>query len=49
MVDFAESIDDVFIAYESLQDDGLHDEDGHTVAIGVYYFEEHDDNAKYTW
>jgi hypothetical protein len=49
IVDFAESIDDVFIAYESLQDDGGSDEDGNTVAVGIYYFEEHDDNAKYTW
>ncbi len=49
IVDFAESIDDIFIAYESLQDDGGPDEDGSTVAVGVYYFEEHDDNAKYTW
>ncbi len=49
IVDFAESIDDVFIAYESLHDgDGL-DEAGKAVAVGVYYFEEHDENAKYTW
>lgn len=49
IVDFAESIDDVFIAYESLQDDGDQDEVGSPVAVGVYYFEEHDENAKYTW
>lgn len=49
IVDFAESIDDVFIAYESLQDDGDRDEVGSPVAVGVYYFEEHDENAKYTW
>ncbi len=49
IVDFAESIDDVFIAYESLRDDDRVDEGGKAVAVGVYYFEEHDENAKYTW
>ena len=49
IVDFAESIDDVFIAYESLQQDGSLDEAGKPVAIGVYYFEEQDESANYTW
>lgn len=49
IVDFAESIDDIFIGYESLQQDGSLDEAGKAVAIGVYYFEEQDENAKYTW
>ena len=49
IVDFAESIDDVFIAYESLHDGDVLDEAGDAVAVGVYYFEEHDENAKYTW
>ena len=47
IVDFVESMDDVFMAYESLQDS---DEDvSKAVAIGIYYFEENDDNAEYEW
>lgn len=47
IIDFVESIDDVFMAYESLAED---DEKGaKAVAVGVYYFEETDENAKYDW
>ena len=47
IVDFVESMDDVFMAYESLQDS---DEDvSKVVAIGIYYFEENDENAEYEW
>ena len=47
IVDFAESMDDVFMAYESLQES---DQDvSKAVAIGIYYFEETDDNAEYEW
>ena len=47
IVDFIESMDDVFMAYESLQDS---DEDvSKAVAIGIYYFEEIDENAEYEW
>jgi len=48
IVDFAESIDDVFIAYESLQD-GENDGSHGAVAVGIYYFEEQDENADYEW
>jgi hypothetical protein len=48
IAEFAESIDDVFMAYEALHEE---DENGSNdaVAIGVFYFEEHDDNATYNW
>ena len=48
IAEFAESIDDVFMAYEALHEE---DESGSNdaVAIGVFYFEEHDDNATYDW
>lgn len=49
IVDFAESIDDIFIAYESLQDDREDQESKDTVAVGIYYFEERDKNADYDW
>lgn len=49
IVDFAESIDDIFIAYESLQDDSDNDRSRDTVAVGIYYFEERDENAEYEW
>ena len=48
IVDFAESIDDVFMAYESLQDDNGGESQG-AVAVGIYYFEERDQNADYEW
>ncbi len=47
--DFAESIDDVFIAYEALHDDSDKSGEGNPVAVGVFYFEEHDDDANYEW
>lgn len=46
---FAESIDDLFIAYESLKSDSTEAEDGAAVAVGVFYFEERDESADYTW
>lgn len=46
--DTAESFDDLFIAYESLNaDDGGEKEN--VVSVGLFYFEERDTNAKYTW
>jgi hypothetical protein len=44
----AESFDDLFIAYESLKDKS-ETSAVNTVSVGLYYFEEHDQNAKYTW
>jgi len=44
----AESFDDLFMAYETPQVEG-ESRDGNAVSVGMYYFEEHDENAKYTW
>jgi len=46
--DFAESFDDLFMAYEELNSE---DEQAPStiVAVGLYYFEENDSNAKYEW
>lgn len=49
IVDFSESIDDVFMAYESLQEDRNTEESTAAVAVGVYYFEERDKEADYDW
>ena len=48
IVDFAESIDDVFMAYESMQDSQEGNE-VQAVAVGIYYFEERDESADYEW
>jgi hypothetical protein len=47
--DFAESIDDTFIAFEAVHDDDENSDDGGVVAVGMFYFEEHDEDAKYDW
>ena len=46
--DIAESFDDLFIAYESR---GTEKKEGDKapVMVGVYYFEERDEHAKYDW
>jgi len=44
----AESFDDLFMAYEP-PTDANESRSGNTVAVGFYYFEENDENAKYTW
>jgi len=46
--DMAESFDDLFMAYETLHESNF-EEPGKAVAVGLYYFEERDENAKYTW
>ena len=48
LADFAETFDDLFMAYETLNEES-DGEAGITVAVGLFYFEEHDENAKYTW
>ena len=45
----AESIDDLFIAYETLHENDGSDDDKNIVAIGVYYYEEKDTNATKFW
>lgn len=49
IVEFVESIDDIFIAYESMIEDGVGKDENEVVTVGVYYFEEQDKNAKYRW
>ena len=46
--DFAEAVDDLFIAYEALHSEEGADK-GDPVAVGVLYFEEQDKGAKYDW
>ena len=50
IVDFSESMDDIFMAYESNQfDEGISQSENKTLAVGVFYFEERDAGAKYDW
>ena len=46
--DTAESFDDIFIAYETLHESGNNNKET-IVSVGLYYFEERDDKANYTW
>lgn len=48
LADIAESFDDLFMAYETLNESS-EDSSSTTVAVGLYYFEEDDANAKYEW
>jgi hypothetical protein len=45
----AESMDDLFMAYESLHDTDESSGETDTVAVGVFYFEETDKSAKVDW
>ena len=47
--DFAESIDDLFIAYEALRDEEDLSKSQDAVAVGIFYFEERDKNVEYEW
>lgn len=49
IADFAESIDDIFITYEALHEESEKPEAGDAVAVGVFYFEEQDEDANYEW
>jgi hypothetical protein len=50
IVDFSESMDDIFMAYESVQsEDDSQESEKTTLAVGVFYFEERDKGAKYDW
>ena len=50
IVDFSESMDDIFMAYESVQSEDDNQElEKTTLAVGVFYFEERDKGAKYDW
>jgi hypothetical protein len=45
----SESFDDLFIAYETLHENDETENDKNVVAVGVFYFEEHDDIASKVW
>jgi hypothetical protein len=45
----AESIDDLFMAYETLHENDETANDRNTVAVGVFYFEEQDEVMKEKW
>ncbi len=49
IVDFAESIDDLFIAYETLYDDESKADETSTLAVGVFYFEDREKEKSYKW
>ena len=49
LTQLAESIDDLFMAYETLHKNDGSDDDNNTVAVGVYYFEEKDPQAANFW
>lgn len=49
IVEFAQSIDDIFMAYEALHERSVQEDEGSPVAVGVFYFEERDLNADYDW
>ena len=46
---FSESIDDLFIAYETLNEPEATDEDKSTIAVGVFYFEDRETSKNYKW
>jgi hypothetical protein len=49
IIEFAESLDDLFMAYETLHENDQSTDDQITMAIGVFYFEETERDAGYTW
>jgi len=50
IVDFSESMDDTFMAYESSESIQENSQsENRTLAVGVFYFEERDKAAKYDW
>jgi hypothetical protein len=49
IVEFAESVDDLFMAYETLHDNKSSAAHRDPIAVGVFYFEETDENANYDW
>lgn len=46
---FAESIDDLFMAYETLDEEEAKGPDKATLAVGVFYFEDRETEKKYKW
>ena len=46
---FAESIDDLFMAYETLNEEETKEDDKVTLAVGVFYFEDRAVDKNYKW
>ena len=46
---FSESIDDLFMAYEALNEPASKDEHKSTIAVGVFYFEDRETSKNYKW
>jgi hypothetical protein len=46
---FTESIDDLFMAYETLNENDIVEEEKTTLAVGVFYFEDIEKNKGYKW
>jgi hypothetical protein len=49
LVEVTESFDDLFIAYESLNEPDEATKDRNTIAVGVFYFEEATGEQDFTW
>ena len=49
IVAFTESIDDLFMAYETLNESDIKEEDKTTLAVGVFYFEDREPDKGYKW
>lgn len=49
LVEVTESFDDLFIAYESLNEPQKNTKDRNTIAVGVFYFEEGTGKQDFTW
>lgn len=46
---FTESVDDLFMAYETLNENDLAEEEKTTLAVGVFYFEDREEDKRYKW
>jgi hypothetical protein len=46
---FAETIDDLFMAYETLNEEESREDDLLTLAVGVFYFEDRELDKNYKW
>lgn len=49
LIEFAESFDDLFIAYESLNEADNEQEQRNTIAVGAFYFEDIEDSDGFHW
>ena len=46
---FTESIDDLFMAYETLSENDSAEDEKNTLAVGVFYFEDKEKDKRYKW